>query len=189
MLREFKESGQPMKLGTVQRWVRDIDINTLCPDKVKVRVLDLVLRCTEEFREWGMSEDFGVGMIYHKEEWEPCAKIQAPENWRDEKMFSRDDIKVVNFEKAADRMPPNFYDLSIYTNLKEIKISNPDPVIRIDVPAVPGAFVLANVISVEDCNIMRNMVETMGFELDIPIGQSTEQGHDSRAKGAVWVIS
>jgi len=64
--------------------------------------------------------------------------------------------------------------LSIYTNLKEIKLSNSREVTRIDVPAVPGAFVLTNVLSIQDCNTMRNMVETMGFELDIPIGQSTE---------------
>lgn len=51
LLREFKKSGQPMKLGTVQRWVRDIDLNTLVPDKTRVRVLDLVLRCTDEFKE------------------------------------------------------------------------------------------------------------------------------------------
>ena len=49
-LKELKKSEQPLKLGTVQRWVRDIDINTLNPDKTKIRVLDLVLRCTEEFK-------------------------------------------------------------------------------------------------------------------------------------------
>ena len=44
----------------MQRWVRDIDINTLNPDKTKIRVMDLVLRCTEEFKHFpsqGKTED------------------------------------------------------------------------------------------------------------------------------------
>ena len=148
----------------------DIDLNTLVPDKTRVRVLDLVLRCTDEFKECGISEDFGNGLVISKEEWEPCPKLVCPENWRDTQLFIKTDILAVNFEKAADRLPANFYDLSIYTNLKEIQLSPQGVVSRIDVPAVPGAFVLTNVLSVEDCNNMRNMVETMGFELDIPIG-------------------
>ena len=52
MLKDFKASAQTMKLGTVQRWVRDIDINTLSPDKLKIRLLDLVLRCTDEFKSF-----------------------------------------------------------------------------------------------------------------------------------------
>ena len=52
-----------MKLGTVQRWVRDIDLNTLMPDKTRVRVLDLVLRCTDEFKTSKIEDDFGNGLI------------------------------------------------------------------------------------------------------------------------------
>ena len=140
------------------------------PDKTRVRVLDLVLRCTDEFKTCQIEEDFGNGLILSKEEWEPCSKLECPKNWRDLTLFSKSDVQAVNFEKAADRIPPNFYDLSIYTNLKEIKLSNDREVNRIDVPSVPGAFVLTNVLSIQDCNTMRNMVETMGFELDIPIG-------------------
>ena len=92
MLREFKQSGQPMKLGTVQRWVRDIDLNTLVPDKTRVRVLDLVLRCTDEFKTYSIEEDFGNGLILSQEEWEPCPKLECPKNWRDLKLFSKSDV-------------------------------------------------------------------------------------------------
>lgn len=85
-------------------------------------------------------------------------------------MFSQNDCKVVKYEKANERIPPNYYDLSIHTNLTEWTFKFDDPIERIDVPSVPGAFVLTNVLSVEDCNKLRNMVETMGFDLDIPIG-------------------
>ena len=57
LLADFKKSEQKMKLGTVQRWVRDINVNTLKPEPQKVRLLDLVLRCTEEFKHFGLVED------------------------------------------------------------------------------------------------------------------------------------
>ena len=46
-----------MKLGTVQRWVRDINLNTVKPEPLKVRTLDLVLRSTDEFKQFGIDED------------------------------------------------------------------------------------------------------------------------------------
>ena len=69
-------------------------------------------------------------------------------------MFSREDYKVAKYEKAKDRIPANFYDLSIWTNLKNIDLSdsNKTEITRMDVPSVPGAFVLTNVLSESDCN-------------------------------------
>lgn len=52
-------------------------------------------------------------------------------------------------------------------------------------PAIPGAFVLTNVLSASDCGQIRSMAEAMGFEYDVPIGGETDQ----RAKGSVWVAS
>jgi len=87
-------------------------------------------------------------------------------------MFGKDDYKLVKYEKASERIPTNFYDLSIWTNLCQVSFhdSYKTPITRIEVPAVPGAFVLNNVLSEIDCNKLRNMVETMGFDLDIPVG-------------------
>ena len=65
LLVEFKRSEQAMKLGTVQRWVRDINVNTLSPEPQRVRLLDLVLRCTQEFKHFGLVEDeAGRGQIF-----------------------------------------------------------------------------------------------------------------------------
>ena len=75
LLVEFKRSEQTMKLGTVQRWVRDINVNTMSPEPQRVRLLDLVLRCTQEFRHFGLMEDeAGRGQIFAGEEWEPMPK-------------------------------------------------------------------------------------------------------------------
>jgi hypothetical protein len=197
LLKELKKGGQVLRLGTVQRWVRDIDINTLNPDRIKIRVMDLVLRCTEEFKNFAAegadAEDLGRGLVFFKDEFAPCDSIKnLKTDWRNTGLYDqKEDCKVVKYEKAKERFPPNFYDLSIWTNVKDISLedSKKTPIKRIDVPEVPGAFVLTNVLSEMDCNKLRNMVETMGFDLDIPIGQSTETGHDSRAKGCVWVVN
>lgn len=54
-----------MKLGTVQRWVRDINVNTLKPESQKVRLLDLVLRSTPEFRDsFNLGSEVGPGTIF-----------------------------------------------------------------------------------------------------------------------------
>ena len=79
LLLDFKRSGQNIKLGTIQRWVRDINVNTLKPEPQKVRLLDLVLRCTPEFREEfnvppEEDNEAGRGLVLKIDEWEPTKK-------------------------------------------------------------------------------------------------------------------
>jgi len=101
-LKDFKKGDQKMKLGTVQRWVRDINLNTLEPEKQKVRALDMVLRCTEEFKDFDLVEDdAGKGLIFMKEEWAPVEKKEADEELLDQ--FDENSYKVIKFEKANER--------------------------------------------------------------------------------------
>ena len=117
-LTDFKRSGQSMKLGTVQRWVRDINVNTLEPEAQKVRLLDLVLRCTPEFNQFPLDENqVGRGLVFKKEEW--AATPLTEDNNHETTTYPPEDYKIIKHEKAAERIPPNFYDLSIYTNLRE----------------------------------------------------------------------
>jgi hypothetical protein len=78
-LLDFKRTGQNIKLGTIQRWVRDINVNTVKPEPQKVRLLDLVLRCTPEFRnDYNLppeeEHETGRGLIFKRDEWEPVPK-------------------------------------------------------------------------------------------------------------------
>lgn len=94
----------------------------------------------------------------------------------------------MKFEKAHERVPQNHFDLSIMTDTCEWDFSRTQalpPVEKIDVPGIPGAFALQNVLSPHDCKQIRDMAEQMGFELDVPIGGETDQ----RARGCVWVAS
>ena len=113
----FKKGEQSMKLGTVQRWVRDINVNTLDPEPMKVRLLDLVLRSTPEFKNFGLPDDednIGHGKIIFKGEWAPVEKQAEPTD--QPVQFTQESFKVVKFEKAAERIPQNYFDLSIFTN-------------------------------------------------------------------------
>jgi hypothetical protein len=58
-------------LGALQRWVRDLNINTLDPDKMSVRVLDSILRCASKipFKYEALPEHH-VGLIFNKEHWQ-----------------------------------------------------------------------------------------------------------------------
>ena len=140
-----------MKLGTVQRWVRDINVNTLQPEPQKVRLLDLVLRCTAEFKHFGLVEgEAGRGQISDRGEWEPTPKqlVEA----QDPIQFDQSAFRLVKHEKAAERQPQNYYDLSIHTDVKEFDFSSGcGQVQQVAVPDIPGAFVLTNVLSPQDC--------------------------------------
>ena len=154
-----------MKLGTVQRWVRDINVNTLEPEAQKVRLLDLVLRCTPEFKQFPLDENqVGQGLVHNKGEW--AATALQEEHTYESNQYQPEDFKVIKYEKAAERIPPNYYDLSIFTNLLEFNFdadTSAKPVERHNVPGIPGAFVLANVLSPAQCQQIRNMADSMGF--------------------------
>lgn len=134
--------------------MRDINVNTLKPETQKVRLLDLVLRCTPEFRDdFDLVEDeVGRGLIKELNEWEPCSKHNVDLESEPLKKFAADSYKMVKFEKADERIPKNYYDLSIKTNLMEFVFDSAiKEVKKVKVPNIPGAFVLTNVLSANDC--------------------------------------
>lgn len=97
-------------------------------------------------------------------------------------------IHIVAYEKAADRHPPNRYDLTVYTTTPAccpISTAAPgtDKVVRTDVPGVAGAFVMEHVLSWSECRQLIAVAEAMGYAPDEPLG--TPQ--DTRAMGCVWL--
>ena len=45
LLKEFRKSKQRIKLGTLQRQVNEVMMNTLNPLPIKVSLIDAILRC------------------------------------------------------------------------------------------------------------------------------------------------
>ena len=86
----------------------------------------------------------------------------------------RPSFRLLHHEKAADRSPPNGYDMNIYTADGAACVAlSPDRgdlvLRRVDVPHVTGAFFLQHLLSVEEAwNIVR-AAESVGFHPDVPM--------------------
>jgi hypothetical protein len=87
-------------------------------------------------------------------------------------------VTVLSFVKGPDRRPPADDDLYIYSispeilNLKttSLPLRLPTAVMsdvkRYAVPLVPGAFVLDNVVSKEECRMIMHIADSIGFQRD-----------------------
>ncbi|CAK9048267.1 unnamed protein product [Durusdinium trenchii] len=90
--------------------------------------------------------------------------------------------RVLAHEKAADRLPPNHYDLDIYTcppSLLPLQSPPPRPTQRFAMPGVEGGFVLTDVLSPQECDELRRATEEIGYRPDVPISsQLDERAHN-----------
>jgi hypothetical protein len=98
-------------------------------------------------------------------------------------------LRVLAHETGANRKPPNLYDLDIYypTPGAFPYDATPPQTRRHDVPFVPGAFVLSDVLTPKECRMIMGMAEAAGFVPDQPanvdrkLAAATEAGLGSRA--------
>lgn len=79
--------------------------------------------------------------------------------------------RVLFIEPAEDRQPPNLFDLHINASAPHAVAfcSTPPPVARRPVPGVPGACVLDNVLTQEECAAILTLARSMGFRADHPV--------------------
>ena len=93
-------------------------------------------------------------------------------------------LKVLSHEKGTDRTPPNLHDLDIYYPTPAAFPFAPTPpeTKRHDVPFVPGAFVMSDVVTPKECRMIMGLAEAAGFVPDQPantdrkLAASTEAG-------------
>jgi hypothetical protein len=97
-------------------------------------------------------------------------------------------LRVLAHEKGQNRTPPNLYDLDIYYPTPgAFPYDEPPKTRRDDVPFVPGAFVLSDVLTPRECRMIMGMAEAAGFVPDQPanvdrkLAAATEAGLGSRA--------
>eukprot|EP00798_Chlamydomonas_sp_ICE-L_P025053 gene25053-10702_t len=79
-------------------------------------------------------------------------------------------ISVVSHQPAKERIPPSPYDLNLWASEPGAISVSPlesTSVTRIDVPFVPGAFVMRNVFSRNECAQLVAAAEAMGFQPDV----------------------
>ena len=184
------------RLGALQRWIRDLFLHTheaVSPDTVAA-LLDSILRaCGQK----PVSPTFKDGDTL-----DPSSAIEMFPMWcafplcSDKQPSCLVDWEVPNFkvlaeEKAWREGMKLFYidgsDGSAATEdiLCPRVTSDPNPIVRVDVPFVDGAFVLGHVLSDTECARVIETASKMGFTPDASYSLSSV--HSPSAAGVVWV--
>ena len=231
-LQGCRDFQQPVKQGTIQRWVRDCDMAPASCKRFLLTAILLVnnvtatatatvsvnpqnstndesankhdplvaLRVAEHLPvvattkladttpddgattgSLGILEDWSLGRLMNDNgdngdngvDWEklPAVQLQHP--------------RILYSEKAAERKPPNHYDLVLHTTRPgSIQWSEADTTIRKhEVPFLqsqPGdAFLLENVLTVDECQQLRAAATALGFRPDHPTALERPTGIDS----------
>lgn len=202
----------PPKLGALQRWVRECDA-TSAPDgspgdPEALRCLDMILRIANhtpgvvpageslvardhvrKSRVWTARLPLGAegGEIPI---WERMTAGTLVPPGTEEK-GSHPGFRVVNFIKGADRRPPNLYDSTVYhSEPGTIRITPPEArraPSKVDVPGVPGAFVVLDVFTPEECLQIVQAASAIGFEKDQAAEGSAMLKTSILARNFVWL--
>jgi hypothetical protein len=100
-------------------------------------------------------------------------------------------LRVVLSERGPERQPPNHHDLHIYTVSPSVRLleegasaSARAPPRRVDVPGVPGAGVLLNVLSPTECARLRAVADAIGYTPDHPLSRPAPSG----IGGLEWML-
>lgn len=215
LLAEFKIRGEAVKLGTLQRWVREVDAAAASSQDMGVsaevfRTLDAILRATssnnhsDDYDRRGGSSEKGNVRIRNTTEtcdglpeadasgvitfaptvsFSPPSAIKIYDHVLDGTIFSerpsqswRDNAKIIEVTPAAERKPPNQYDATIYTTVQPILSSTaPQTCTRHDILSVPGAFVIEDLLSVDECKAIICQGEAVSFSPDCAVAGSAIQ--------------
>lgn len=114
MLEEFARKKITLKLGTVMRWVRDVNLITLEPNRQCVRVMYAIMKCYPEFQ--GKDYDTPSDINMDIEEESKGELVQTGEfvtkPLRDDlkstpNPYTKDDFEILLTEKGTERKPPN----------------------------------------------------------------------------------
>lgn len=202
----------PPKLGALQRWVRECDA-TSAPDgspgdPEALRCLDMILRIANhtpgvvpageslvardhvhKSRVWRAREPLGIegGEIPI---WERMTSgtLLPPDTIG---KGSHPGFRVVNHIKGADRRPPNLYDSTVYhSEPGTIKLTSPEArraPSKLDVPGVPGAFIVLDVFTPEECLQIVQAASAIGFEKDQAAEGSAMLKTSILARNFVWL--
>lgn len=88
-------------------------------------------------------------------------------------------FKKVHHLKGPERRPPNIYDSTVYASSPSAIALTPPldrkPASRVDVPGVPGAFLVLDVFTPQECLQIVQAAYSIGFERDEAAGGSAAQ--------------
>jgi len=209
-LDEMRQKSQVPKLGALQRWVRDCDAasakNGAFGDPVVLRVLDSMLRTVDPTMVPKKSTDEGEEHpVRTHPMWQAFPKteqsIAIHEAALAKTLFTEEEaerfksnFRIVSHQKGPLRRTPNLHDFTLYlSNPGTIQLSyqndllSQPPVQRIDMPHVPGAFLLKDVLTRKECLQMISAAEAVGFTPDVPIVGTASESISVLAHNFFWM--
>ncbi|WWD15601.1 hypothetical protein CI109_100023 [Kwoniella shandongensis] len=195
----------PPKLGALQRWVRECDATSSSDgsagDAEALRCLDMILRIANMSPEKGSEQEetannAETAIVRRKGIWRareavegeikvaeiiPKGNIPSPTPYPE--------FRVVNYIPGPERKPPNLYGSTVYASSPSaIKLSTqrPKPA-KHEVPGVPGAFLITDVFTPEECLQIVQAASSIGFERDEAAQGSARMKTSILARNFVWL--
>lgn len=192
LLHEMSRSGEVLKLGALQRWVRDCDLAlTVGEDKnVSLLLLDGTMRVGETNAAGAGAQGvklpredlFKIGASTpaidtqcEVETFAPFCPTITPtkqQQQQREQEQSAPVFSIVHSVPGEERKPPSAFNLDIFATAPhtiDLSSGGGDNVVerrRFDVPGVPGAFVLTSIFSPAECQRLIHVAEALGFRPD-----------------------
>ncbi|KAG0244533.1 hypothetical protein BGW41_007296 [Actinomortierella wolfii] len=210
-LEEMRLRKQIPKLGALQRWVRDCDAASAKSgafgDPVVLRVLDCMLRTVDPsmvpkrlnadgsepnpVRTHPMWEAFprseGGFEVYEAAKAGTLFTEEEAERYRSS-------FRIVAHTKGPERRTPNLHDFTLYLSKPgTVRLCYADaphtqpPVERIEMPHVPGAFLLKDVLTRKECLQIVSAAEAVGFTPDVPIVGTASESISVLAHNFFWM--
>mmetsp|Transcript_13702 Transcript_13702/g.18271 ORF Transcript_13702/g.18271 Transcript_13702/m.18271 type:complete len:490 (+) Transcript_13702:1314-2783(+) len=182
------------KLGSLQRWVRDAD-GARFEDVDASRSL-LWLLCRIAAGEVATVIPSDIELLNVQPAWSPITvETCTQDSSAVTTPINDDEIKniltatyVVKREKAAQRQPPNRYDLRIWASRSPLQLLSSQEACLPqghDIPFVPGGRIIMNVLSRQECSRLLLAATALGFEHDEPLdGHERSELEISRATSA-----
>lgn len=106
----------------------------------------------------------------------------------------KENFRIVAHTKGPERRTPNMHDFTLYlSNPNTIQLcyrTQPEaqpPVERINMPHVPGAFLLKDVLTRKECLQMISAAEAIGFTPDVPIVGTASESISVLAHNFFWM--
>ena len=216
----MRARGVVPKLGAVCRWVRDCDAIGTGRDQGSLGklfpILDLILRTADPGQVGAMrtpkaisslpggAAGLGVlpaeggGLVRVFPPWAPPSPPLPPGGQPLPPLSPPPEpeggwvsgFRVCQHTPAAERMPPNVYDLHIRTSAPGVVAldDGPGEAAMAEVPFLPDSFVVCGAFSRAECARVVAAGEAVGFEPDEPAGGSATEKQSVLAHAFVWCV-
>ena len=175
-----------VKLGSLQRWVRDADAARDDAPELSRALLWLLCRVASGAGAAAPPSDAVVSRDLFVAA--PREAAAAPAAARPSDAHVAASFFVALRERAAQRQPPNRHDLTVWASRPgAVALDGAAAPRRVDVAGVPGGFVVVDALSASECAALLGAASALGFERDEPLGdreRAALEHEKSKSSGA-----